>query len=79
MKRKILISIFILSVLVLLTSINAYCTDDDRSYYMSSFDITAQLDGKGDLKVLEKITYEFDGTFHGVYRTLKTAGSTGII
>ncbi|MGE5678791.1 MAG: DUF2207 domain-containing protein, partial [Pseudomonadota bacterium] len=39
----------------------------------------AQLDGKGDLKVLEKITYEFDGTFHGVYRTLKTAGSTGII
>lgn len=62
---------------MILTTVNVYC-DDDRSYYMSSFKINAQLDGSGNMDVREEITYEFDGSFRGVFRTIETAGSDGI-
>ncbi len=45
---------------------------------MSSFKINAQLDSMGNMDIIEEITYEFDGSFRGVYRTLRTAGSDGI-
>jgi len=32
----------------------------------------------GNMDIIEEITYEFDGSFRGVYRTLRTAGSDGI-
>lgn len=71
------VSLMILIILTLLSGFNAYC-DDDRSYYMSSFRIAAQLDASGDMNVEEEITYEFDGSFRGVYRTLMEEGSMGI-
>ena len=75
-RRISVLPVFII-ICVLLSSITAYC-DGDRSYYMSSFSINAQLDSMGNMDVIEEITYEFDGSFRGVYRTLKTAGSDGI-
>ncbi|HYE80798.1 MAG TPA: DUF2207 domain-containing protein [Clostridia bacterium] len=77
MKRGIAASVIFLVVFALLATVNGFCADD-RSYYMSSFKVNAQLDSSGNMDVLEEITYEFDGSFRGVYRTLKTAGSDGI-
>lgn len=77
MKRRVAVSVIFLIIFALLSTANVYCADD-RSYYMSSFNINAQLDSKGNMDVLEEIAYEFDGSFRGVYRTLKTEGSDGI-
>lgn len=76
MKKKYIISALFLIFYVILSA--AFIYADDRSYYVSSFDIRAELDPAGNMTVLENITYEFDGSFRGVYRTLKTAGSDGI-
>ncbi len=77
MRRKVAVSIIFLILCILLSSISAYCADD-RSYYMSRFKIDAELDSFGNMEVTEKITYEFDGSFRGVYRTLKNKGSSGM-
>ena len=77
MRRRITGTVIFLIVCALLSTANVYCADD-RSYYMSSFKINAQLDSSGSMVVLEEIDYEFDGSFRGIYRTLKTAGSDGI-
>ncbi len=77
LRRGVTATVIFFVVLMLLYPVTAYCSDD-RSYYMSSFKVNAQLNGSGDMSVLEEITYEFDGSFGGVYRTLKTAGSDGI-
>ncbi len=45
---------------------------------MSSFNINVRLDSSGNMEIAEEITYTFDGSFRGVYRTLKTTGSDGI-
>ncbi|MDD4503640.1 MAG: DUF2207 domain-containing protein [Clostridiaceae bacterium] len=77
MRKWIEGSVIFLIICALLSTITAYCADD-RSYYMSSFKVSAQLDSSGSMDVTEEITYEFDGSFRGVYRTLKTAGSDGM-
>jgi len=77
LKIRKTVSLMILIVCMLLSGFNVYCADD-RSYYMSSFRIAAQLDASGDMDVVEEITYEFDGRFSGVYRTLLEEGSRGI-
>lgn len=77
LRRRLTVSLIFLIMCALLSAMNVYCADD-RSYYMSGFKINAQLDSSGNMEVSEKITYEFDGSFRGVYRTLKTAGSDGI-
>ena len=77
LKRRIEVSVIFLVIFALLSSVTAYCADD-RSYYMSGFKVNAQLDSQGNMDVTEEITYEFDGSFRGVYRTLKTAGSEGV-
>lgn len=77
MRRRIAVSVIFLIICAILSAANVYCADD-RSYYMSGFKVNAQLDSSGSMDVTEEITYEFDGSFRGVYRTLKTAGSDGI-
>jgi uncharacterized membrane protein len=77
LRRRISVSLIFLIVCALLSTVNVYCADD-RSYYMSSFKINAQMDSSGSMEVVEEITYEFDGSFRGVYRTLEIAGSDGI-
>ncbi len=77
MRRKFAVSVIFLVICALLSTIAVYCADD-RSYYMSSFKVNAQLDSSGNMSIMEEITYEFDGSFRGIYRTLKTAGSDGI-
>ncbi len=76
MRKKIGNSIIFLVICALLSIMTVYCAD--RSYYMSGFNVNAQLDSSGNMDVTEEITYKFDGSFRGVYRTLKTAGSDGI-
>ena len=77
MRRRIGVSVIFLVICALLSTVTVYC-DDDRSYYMSSFVVNAQLDSTGNMDITEEITYEFDGSFRGVYRTIKTSGSDGI-
>lgn len=77
MRRRAVVSVVLLVISMIMLGMTAYCTDD-RSFYMSSFKINAQLDSAGNMEITEEITYEFDGSFKGVYRTLKTKGSDGI-
>ena len=77
MRKKVEICAILVVICALLSFMNVYCAGD-RSYYMRSFKVDAQLDGSGNMDVIEEITYKFDGSFRGVYRTLKTAGSDGI-
>ncbi|MGE5631228.1 MAG: DUF2207 domain-containing protein [Caulobacteraceae bacterium] len=77
MKRRLTVFTVFIIIIMLTSALSAYC-DDDRSYYMSSFTVNAVLDSGGSMNIEEKITYEFDGSFRGVYRTLKTENSDGI-
>lgn len=77
MRRRIAAPFIFLIICALLSTITAYCAAD-KSYFMGNFKVSAQLDSSGNMDVLEEITYEFDGSFRGVYRTLKTAGSDGL-
>ncbi len=77
MRKRIAVPAIFLIICALLVTVSAYC-DEDRSYYMSSFRVNVQLDSLGNMDIMEKITYEFDGSFRGVYRTIKTAGSDGL-
>lgn len=45
---------------------------DDRSYEITKVDIDATLDGDGTLHVVETRTFDFDGSFHGVYWDIPT-------
>jgi len=77
LRRRVAVSVIFLVICALLSTIAVYCAED-RSYYMSSFKVNAQLDSSGNIDIMEEITYAFDGSFRGVYRTLKTAGSDGL-
>lgn len=46
--------------------------DDDRSYYIESYQISARVNENGDMLVDETLDYVFDGSFNGIYRTLGT-------
>lgn len=77
MRRRISAILIFLIICMLLSAITAF-GDNDRSYYISSFRINAKLDSMGNMEITEEITYEFDGSFRGVFRTLKTTGSDSI-
>ncbi len=76
MTRKLLALILIIGMF--LGAGHVVNAAEDRSYHMSSFIVNAELDTYGNLSVEEQITYEFEGSFNGVYRTLRTAQSHGI-
>jgi uncharacterized membrane protein len=44
--------------------------DEDRSYYIESYQISARINENGDMLVDETLDYVFDGSFNGIYRTL---------
>lgn len=77
MRKRIIFPAILLIIYLLTAVVNGLC-DDDRSYYMSRFKVNAQLNSSGDMDVTEDITYEFDGSFRGVYRTVRAAGSDGL-
>jgi uncharacterized membrane protein len=41
-----------------------------RSYHITRFESTTHVDDDGSARVSEKITFDFRGEFHGVYRTI---------
>ena len=77
LKRRAAFAVIFITTLLLTFAVTGHCSGD-RSYFMSSFNVHAQLDSLGDMAVSEEITYEFDGSFRGVYRTLEDTGSDGI-
>jgi len=77
LKRRAAFAVIFITTLLLTFAVTGHCSGD-RSYFMSSFNVHAQLDSSGDMAVSEEITYEFDGSFRGVYRTLEDTGSDGI-
>lgn len=76
MLKRLLSLVLILCITFCLTT--AVYGADDRSYYISRFIVDAELDAYGNMMVEEQITYAFDGSFNGIYRTLKTIRSGGI-
>jgi len=76
LRRKHVYFILVLMLSMVLSAVSVY--SDDRSYYISGFEVIAELDRAGNMSVSEQITYEFDGSFRGVYRSIKTTGSDGV-
>lgn len=74
MKKRIVL-FFIMILLLTMNMVNAA---DDRSYRIDQFHVKSILNEDGSMNIEETITYDFTGSFNGVYRTLKTAGSDGI-
>ena len=70
--------IILFMVLILVFTMNMVNAMDDRSYRMDQFHVKAILNEDGSMDIEEIITYDFTGSFNGVFRTLKTAGSDGI-
>lgn len=68
MRNKILSIILIISILM------SFCivvnAEEDRSYYIDSYQISARINENGDMLVDETLDYVFDGSFNGIYRTL---------
>lgn len=44
--------------------------EEDRSYFIESYQISARVNENGDMLVDETLDYVFDGSFNGIYRTL---------
>ena len=65
-------------VIILVFTMNMVNAMDDRSYKIDQFHVKAILNEDGSMDIEEIITYDFSGSFNGVFRTLKTAGSDGI-
>lgn len=78
MRIKNRVSIFIMIIVILMSLNLSVFADEDRSYYIDNFLVTATVTENGDMEVEEKITYEFDGAFNGIFRTLESTGSDGI-
>lgn len=78
MRIKNRISIFMLIIVILMSLNLSVYADDDRSYYIDDFLVIAKVTENGDMEVEENITYEFDGAFNGIFRTLESTGSDGI-
>ena len=49
-----------------------------KDYYISNIDIKATVDDKGNMQVKETYKYNFQGSFNGIKRNIKTNGSDGI-
>jgi uncharacterized membrane protein len=44
--------------------------EEDRSYFIENYQISARINENGDMLVDETLDYVFDGSFNGIYRTL---------
>lgn len=73
--KKIIVLVLILFLMLPMNMVNAM---DDRNYCIDKFHVKAILNEDGSMNIEESITYDFSGSFNGVYRTLKTSGSDGI-
>lgn len=49
-----------------------------RYFEVSKFDIAVDIQENGDAKVVEKITYRFDGEFNGVFRDIDYSRTSGL-
>ena len=68
MRNKIFSLILIISLIIsLFVVVNA---DEDRSYLIDSYQISARVNENGDMLVDETLDYVFDGSFNGIFRTL---------
>jgi uncharacterized membrane protein len=55
-------------------SVNA----EDRIYYITRYDITADIQRDGSAIVEERLTYDFDGSFNGILLDVDYAETAGI-
>lgn|GEM_PF-1280234 len=71
--RKILLIILLLIVLINPIDVKA----EDKSYTIDKLNISAKITEKGDVEVVEELTYNFHESYNGVYRNLAKDGSIG--
>ncbi|MCH5138928.1 DUF2207 domain-containing protein [Clostridiaceae bacterium UIB06] len=50
---------------------------ENKSYTIDKLNVTAKITDKGDIEVVEELTYNFHGSYNGVYRNLLKEGSSG--
>lgn len=73
--RKIIIVLFLMFLTQLLPR---EVFAESRNYYISNIVINAVVKENGDMTVSESYDYVFEGSFNGIKREVKTAGSDGI-
>lgn len=71
--RKILLIFLLLIVFIVPVDVKA----ENKSYTIDKLNISAKITEKGDIEVVEEVTYNFHGSYNGVYRNLAKEGSTG--
>lgn len=77
MKKLRVLSLFLLMMLVVLIPWKD-ASASSRYYEVSRFNLTVDIQENGDARVLEEITYNFDGEFNGVFRNIDYSRTDGL-
>lgn len=77
MKKLKVLSLFLLMMLVILLPWKD-ASASSRYYEVSRFNLTVDIQENGDARVLEEITYNFDGEFNGVFRNIDYSRTSGL-
>ncbi|WP_127583678.1 DUF2207 domain-containing protein [Paenibacillus koleovorans] len=77
-KRVSLLLAFLLLLQLLLLLFIQPANAEDRSFRISEVDIQASIDNKGDMRISEKDTYQFNGAYNGIVVELNKFRSDGI-
>lgn len=77
MKKLRVLSLFLLMMLVVLLPWETVSASS-RYYEVSRFNLTVDIKENGDARVLEEITYNFDGEFNGVFRNIDYGRTSGL-
>ena len=77
MKKFRFLSLFLLMMLAVLIPWKD-ASASSRYYEVSRFNLTVDIQENGDARVLEEITYNFDGEFNGVFRNIDYSRTSGL-
>lgn len=76
MKKSRVLSLFLLLIMVLFPWKSVFASNG--YYEVSKFDIDVEILENGDAKIVEEITYNFDGEFNGVLRNIDYTRTDGL-
>lgn len=71
--RKFLLIFLLLIIFIAPIDVKA----ESKSYTIDKLNIAAKITDKGNIEVVEEVTYNFHGSYNGVYRNLAKDGSSG--
>jgi uncharacterized membrane protein len=78
-KTKIISIILLFGLMIVSLLLPSFITKaDNRSYFISHYEVRIHIQPNGDARVKERITYDFSGDFNGVLRDIDMDGTDGV-